>query len=312
MKSKITEFSYGFAITHEIANDVKLSAAPYFPNLYEEGQAGGGYDVKFNSPASVLFLQFKCSEMMKTKGSREYKLIKSEIDSGIPLQQITVPYRRFFIMNVSESNQHELLLDLEANHHGCVFYAAPDFFEREEIDYYFSASNVGRKSKYFRPSDIGSIWDGDHSVVWTDHVAYRCSSPKAVPSLGYEQVLKSMVDRAVESETSLIELVNDISAQVRQLSDKRRVIRPEVKDFIADMEFYKIPVSDASPLKLSELLSDDLPSFRYENLEDAEFPQIKEGDNAETVRNKIRTVSKLANIILGVQPLFVQPKLKKV
>lgn len=43
MKSDISEFSYGFALTNELVGWVNLRAAPDFPSLIEEGKPGGGY-----------------------------------------------------------------------------------------------------------------------------------------------------------------------------------------------------------------------------------------------------------------------------
>jgi hypothetical protein len=65
METCLTEFSYGYCVTEEFANgiDAGLKAAPYFPSLYIEGKAGGGFDVRIGS---ALFLQFKlCHELTR-------------------------------------------------------------------------------------------------------------------------------------------------------------------------------------------------------------------------------------------------------
>jgi hypothetical protein len=66
MISEFTEFSYGFAITHELVlqNSGSVFAAPEFPSLIREGQVGGGYDVRLDF-GNWLFLQFKLSEYMQ-------------------------------------------------------------------------------------------------------------------------------------------------------------------------------------------------------------------------------------------------------
>ena len=66
MDSEFTEFSYGFAVTHELVlqGSGNIFAAPEFPSLIREGQVGGGYDVKLNF-GTFLFLQFKLSEFMR-------------------------------------------------------------------------------------------------------------------------------------------------------------------------------------------------------------------------------------------------------
>jgi len=66
MTPDISEFSYGFALTHELIAlaGEPLRAAPIFPSLIEEGRAGGGYDVHLDVPGFPLFLQFKRSDCM--------------------------------------------------------------------------------------------------------------------------------------------------------------------------------------------------------------------------------------------------------
>lgn len=57
MKPDFSEFSYGYAVTEELASSLKarLVGSPIFPSLYEEGQSGGGYDVKFPTSGAALF-----------------------------------------------------------------------------------------------------------------------------------------------------------------------------------------------------------------------------------------------------------------
>ncbi|MBH8615229.1 hypothetical protein I4N56_033470 [Pseudomonas mohnii] len=59
MTPNISEFSYGYAVTNEVVNllGTSIAAAPQFPTLYAEGQAGGGYDVKIVGGIPI-FLQF--------------------------------------------------------------------------------------------------------------------------------------------------------------------------------------------------------------------------------------------------------------
>jgi len=56
MTPDISEFSYGFALTHELIAlaGEPLRAAPIFPSLIEEGRAGGGYDVHRSYKFSLL------------------------------------------------------------------------------------------------------------------------------------------------------------------------------------------------------------------------------------------------------------------
>ena len=52
MRSQISEFSYGYALTEKLVNRTGdlIGAAPLFPSLREEGKAGNGYDVTHIPP----------------------------------------------------------------------------------------------------------------------------------------------------------------------------------------------------------------------------------------------------------------------
>ena len=57
MEANFSEFSYGYAITEELAGGKvgRLLGAPIFPSLYNEGQSGGGYDVQLPLQGAPLF-----------------------------------------------------------------------------------------------------------------------------------------------------------------------------------------------------------------------------------------------------------------
>lgn len=77
MQSKISEFSYGFALINELVGWVNLQAAPIFPSLLEEGKEGGGYDVKLDAPGIPLLIQFKRSECMTRRSAKEFKAVEA-------------------------------------------------------------------------------------------------------------------------------------------------------------------------------------------------------------------------------------------
>ena len=58
MRPRISEFSYGFALTRELIvkrwEGLQLTKAPYLPSLVAEGQQGGGFDVKLDSINMIL------------------------------------------------------------------------------------------------------------------------------------------------------------------------------------------------------------------------------------------------------------------
>jgi hypothetical protein len=162
MDPNISEFSYGFAITNELINQpgAQITAAPVFPSLYAEGQQGGGWDVRINSPALPLFLQFKLSHCMKRRSARE-----SQDGKLIP------PFYRFHLRQRQFSNQHQLLLELEAEGQE-VYYSAPAFHLPDELNSSFLSGTVRRSSIWVKPSDIGPLTDNKRH-----HVAFTLPAP---------------------------------------------------------------------------------------------------------------------------------------
>ncbi|MDD4402044.1 MAG: hypothetical protein PHI24_09275 [Desulfitobacteriaceae bacterium] len=59
MQPDFSESTYGFACTYELVNACSLRKVPIFPTLHEEGQSGGGFDVKVDFLGYPLFLQFQ-------------------------------------------------------------------------------------------------------------------------------------------------------------------------------------------------------------------------------------------------------------
>src|SRR5215203_4250244 len=108
MKASFSVFTFGYALTDELVTNYRrlLSAAPRFPSLLEEGRIGagkGGYDVQVNAEGHFLFLQFKLSDYMMRRSSREWYHYGEK-------------YYRFALMPLRRSKQHTLFLDLEASY----------------------------------------------------------------------------------------------------------------------------------------------------------------------------------------------------
>jgi len=198
LRSEITEFSYGFALTREFVDNSSLGlmSAPQFPSLTQEGQIGGGYDVAINL-GTFLYLQFKLSEYM----------VGSQAGEG---DVLALPYHRFWLMPSSLSLQHEMLLDLEAAG-STVFYAAPRFHLQSEFNTRFANEEVLDQSIFVAPQNIGVLpTTGDHCVAFDDTSAYRCSKPLQVKTLRGMQVynqLKTQDARSPETEANRLESV---------------------------------------------------------------------------------------------------------
>jgi hypothetical protein len=96
------------------------------------------------------------------------------------------------------SDQHNLLLDLEAQGES-VFYIAPEFHLPLELNDYYLKKTVIANSAAFAPSDIGKLPDDDeHYVVFErgQSIGYRCSSEpieirKTSLTEGFSTLLKS-------------------------------------------------------------------------------------------------------------------------
>lgn len=168
MSPDISEFSYGFALTDELSHNplLPLKAAPLFPSLIAEGKAGGGYDVQLAFPGFALFLQFKLSDCMVRGTAKEVKKA-----GFVP------PFYRMHLRPGKHSNQHQMLLDLEAQGEK-VYYAAPHFHLPDELNDSYLNRRMVESSMFLRPKRIGSLDDGYHHVAFhTNHGAYLFSEP---------------------------------------------------------------------------------------------------------------------------------------
>lgn len=167
MRPDFSEFSYGYAVTEELVAFSKaiLVAAPLFPSLYEEGKVGG-YDVNIPMKGTPVFLQFKLSDCLERANSKEYP-------SPIP----SLPYYRMYLRPRNNSDQHQLLIDLE-NSGESVFYIAPEFYLRSELNHFYLSKTVISNSAAFSPVDLGPLPDNDqHYVVFErgTSAGYFCS-----------------------------------------------------------------------------------------------------------------------------------------
>jgi hypothetical protein len=151
--SLFTEFSYGYALTDNIihAGLPSTPAAPVFPSLIAEGSAGGGYDVQIPAGPVPLFLQFKIPQVVRRRSDNK------------PAAFVT-PYLRMHL-RTKRPNQHQLLLDLEAQGN-LVVYATPDFWKTSDLDAHFVNQRVHLETCYFSPSDIGPLDHESHYVAY--------------------------------------------------------------------------------------------------------------------------------------------------
>jgi hypothetical protein len=167
MKRKVSEFSYGFVLTHELVNaygyiptDAPQTSRAILKNDAEAGASGAprGYP---------LFLQFKASEYMKRRNAGESKLVG-------------LPYFRFALHRKTQSNQHKLLIELEKKGHA-VFYATPKIHEAVNLNGAFFEHQVVASSLFVNPGEIGDLPDNrPHRVVFSGRSddVYVCPKPQ--------------------------------------------------------------------------------------------------------------------------------------
>lgn len=227
MRSLISEFSYGFALTHELVLSLgSLVAAPVFPSLIEEGKAGGGYDVKLEAPGLPLFLQFKRSERL-TRGTAR------EIKAGAPL---TLPYHRIVLTARRDSDQHDMLIELDQAPN-VVFYAAPVFHQMEEFDEAFLNGEVRARSFFVSPATIGAFSDdGAHHLSFDGTTCVVMSEPKIVPSLGASELESLLVERLQSDKRPLRAVVDAAIVSAKGARERTRQIaraRGEIDHFSA-------------------------------------------------------------------------------
>ena len=162
MRPRISEFSYGFALTRELIEqkwlDITLAKAPYMPSLRAEGQPDGGFDVALEGVNLLVFLQFKVSHLMTRSMAK-----------GVASGHLTIPHYRFDIHAPRSSDQHRLLLQFEQQPSSIskiVRYVAPAFYFEGHFDNAFLTGTVGTQSVFVRPSQIILPDEGPHSVAF--------------------------------------------------------------------------------------------------------------------------------------------------
>lgn len=222
-KCQFSEFSYGYCLTEDliVGQGTPLTAAPVFPSLLEEGQAGVGYDVRFDRPGIPLFLQFKLVHQMVRGNATEAR-------SG----DFQPPFYRMHLRPRAISDQHQSLLSLEQAGNE-VFYVAPCFHTATDLNANYAQRRVWGRSFRINPTLIGALPDdGPHHVtfqqpsgVWqfySDEPSKRGRAPETVEITGSLQ--RRIVERG---SRNLREQIGDLDASLQALVKSRNVHRSE-------------------------------------------------------------------------------------
>lgn len=153
--SEFTEFSFGYALTDSLVSALDgIGKAPVFPSLFQEGSAGGGYDLELPAIPVPLFLQFKIPQVMVRA-------------SSLMPPGYVPPYYRM-PLRTKAPNQHRLLQEREtAKTHALVLYATPLFHEIANLDAHYLGKTVHTETAFILPSAIGKLNSKPH------HLSYR-------------------------------------------------------------------------------------------------------------------------------------------
>jgi hypothetical protein len=188
VKPLLSEFSYGYALTEELATGAfgPLTGAPIFPSLIAEGSLG--YDVQLPYFGAPLFIQFKLSDKLVRRNAAE-------------AAEFGLPYFRFHLRSRKYSVQHDLLQHLQASGEE-VFYAAPLFFSQDELNERYTTRTVFSSSALFEPLDIDLPDDEDHYVAFSAGSSFftRCSESK--------KRIEKKVSASVVGESAALRLHN--------------------------------------------------------------------------------------------------------
>ncbi len=214
---------------------------PLFPSLYQEGQRGGGYDVRLNRPGVPLFLQFKLSERMSSRGCREHK-------SGV----ISTPCYRMSLRPSRHSDQHALLLDLERKRNE-VYYSAPAFHEPHELDAAYSTKQVRQRSIWIRPQTIGQLPDDkDHHVSFTQPGGswFFFSEPRRMEVSNHYESLESRVrERLVqEDEHPALKSLETLADRLVEILDERNAFQRQDRTVLRNKVVAENPLARAAYL----------------------------------------------------------------
>lgn len=214
MLPEISEFSYGYALTSELMNQYQLKSAgaPEFATQSAEGKPGGGWDMKL--PGIPMYLQFKRSDRMIAVHAKEAHRFPS------------LPYFRMHLHRRDLSDQHKLLLNLEA-HGNIVRYAAPGFSYSRELHDHYSMDEVANNSIFISPSIIGPLPDDTkHSVAFhiPASMTFFCSEPRRIETDTAEILFTKVAENQLKERGRPVnrEFFEGIGDELIEIYERRR------------------------------------------------------------------------------------------
>jgi hypothetical protein len=167
-----SEFTYAFAATHELTRLSRWWSrhVPIIPSLTAEGRLG--YDVRFDLPGSLLFIQFKLS-----KERDNLRLVGDELQPSAEASQLRCLAYGGIWQFWTTSHQHRLLSRL-ATHFETTYYFAPKFTTLAQLNHHFAKRSIAQSSFIVRADEFpGPRSDQQHR--------HRVIAPKADPSQNF-------------------------------------------------------------------------------------------------------------------------------
>jgi hypothetical protein len=157
MKPEFSEFSFGFALTYEIANALQpeITVLPLFPSPVADLEEGPG--PTFVERGWPLFLQFKLAHCLKTSRATQWE------DYRTPFFRISIPER-------TRSNQYSLLRTLSSTEPE-IYFAAPAFYRQIEFNQAFMSNQILNESRFIPLRELPELADDDEH-----HITYGRSS----------------------------------------------------------------------------------------------------------------------------------------
>lgn len=170
MKPEFSEFSYGFALTYEIANALQpeVVATPLFPSPTAGTQEGAG--VAYIEQGLPLFVQFRLADCLKTSRATQWG-------------SYSAPFFRISIQERTRSNQYSLLRTLSTTEPD-VYYAGPAFYRQIEFNQAFVSNQILNESRFIPLRDLPDLdSDQEHHITYGRGIrGFRWHPPDSVPS----------------------------------------------------------------------------------------------------------------------------------
>lgn len=155
--------------------------------------------MKLDAPGLPLFLQFKRSDCLSRRSARE-------IRAGAPL---VPPFYRMEVAGKADSNQHEMLIELDQAPN-FVFYAAPMFHRKDEFDAAFLGGVVRQRSFFVRPQTIGGFLDNEaHHLSFDGRNFVFMSEPRVIEGYGAAELEALLKERLTDDKRPLRQTIGE-------------------------------------------------------------------------------------------------------